>query len=74
MRALITGVAGFIGSNLADRLLGDGHEVVGVDCFTDYYDAGVKRANIAQALDHDSFSLVDGDSQEGTFRYSFFAR
>lgn len=61
MRALITGVAGFIGSNLADRLLGDGHEVVGVDCFTDYYDAGVKRANIAQALDHDSFSLVDED-------------
>ena len=36
-RYLVTGCAGFIGSNLVDRLLADGHEVVGIDCFTDYY-------------------------------------
>ena len=37
MKALVTGVAGFIGSTLAERLLGDGADVVGIDCFTDYY-------------------------------------
>lgn len=61
MRALITGTAGFIGSNLADRLLADGHEVVGVDCFTDYYDVALKRSNIVQALDHENFTLVEAD-------------
>ena len=61
MRALITGASGFIGSNLADRLLADGHEVVGIDCFTDYYDVAAKRANIAQALAHKNFTLVEED-------------
>ena len=37
MKALVTGVAGFIGSTLAERLLADGADVVGIDCFTDYY-------------------------------------
>jgi len=45
MRILITGVAGFIGSHLADRLLGLGHEVVGLDCFTDYYSRWLKDLN-----------------------------
>lgn len=61
MRALVTGAAGFIGSNLADRLLADGHDVVGLDCFTDYYDVAVKRRNLEEALDHDRFTLVDRD-------------
>ena len=38
-RALVTGCAGFIGSHLTEALLADGHEVVGVDCFTDNYPA-----------------------------------
>ena len=37
MRALVTGAAGFIGSTLSERLVADGAEVVGLDCFTDYY-------------------------------------
>lgn len=61
MRALITGAAGFIGSNLVDRLLDDGHQVVGLDCFTDYYATELKHANIANALRHDTFTLVDED-------------
>jgi len=35
MKALVTGTAGFIGSHLAERLLKDGFEVIGIDCFTD---------------------------------------
>jgi len=37
MKAVVTGAAGFIGSHLCERLLADGYEVVGIDCFTDYY-------------------------------------
>lgn len=42
MRALVTGSAGFIGSHLTDRLLAEGHDVVGVDCLTDYYAPSLK--------------------------------
>ena len=41
----MTGAAGFIGSHLAEALVGAGHDVVGVDAFTDFYDPGRKRAN-----------------------------
>lgn len=57
MRYLVTGCAGFIGSSITDSLLTDGHQVVGIDCFTDYYDPARKRANLARALDHDAFTL-----------------
>lgn len=61
MRALVTGVAGFIGSNVADALLGAGHEVVGLDAFTDYYDPQRKRANLTEARAHSGFRLIEGD-------------
>ncbi|MHA7287359.1 NAD-dependent epimerase/dehydratase family protein [Arthrobacter sp. MDT3-44] len=47
MKALVTGIAGFVGSNLAKALLRAGHDVVGIDSITDYYDVGIKRANLA---------------------------
>jgi UDP-glucuronate 4-epimerase len=50
MRYAVTGAAGFIGSHLAESLIGAGHEVVGFDCFTDYYDPALKEEN-AQGLD-----------------------
>jgi UDP-glucuronate 4-epimerase len=64
MRALVTGCAGFIGSHLTDSLLGDGHEVVGVDCFSDNYDRSQKLANLRIALDFDSFSFARWDLAE----------
>ncbi len=50
MRTAVTGAAGFIGSHLAERLAAAGHEVVGIDCFTDYYDFALKEEN-ARGLD-----------------------
>jgi len=50
MRYVVTGAAGFIGSHLADALVRGGHDVVGVDWFTDYYDPAEKEAN-ARGLD-----------------------
>jgi len=50
VRYLVTGAAGFIGSHLCEALLGRGDEVVGIDCFTDYYDAALKEEN-ARGLD-----------------------
>ena len=61
MLALVTGVAGFIGSNLADRLVADGWEVRGVDRFTAYYEERLKRANIEALAAHPRFRLVEAD-------------
>jgi nucleoside-diphosphate-sugar epimerase len=64
MKALVTGVAGFIGSTLADRLLSQGAEVVGIDCFTDYYPRAVKARNLESVLRHRSCRFVEGRLQE----------
>jgi UDP-glucose 4-epimerase len=58
--------AGFIGSHLSERLLADGHDVVGIDCFTDYYRRARKEQNLEVARSHRNFSfeeldLVDAD-------------
>ncbi len=46
MKVLVTGGAGFIGSHTTERLLRDGHEVAILDCFNDYYNPAIKRANV----------------------------
>jgi UDP-glucuronate 4-epimerase len=61
VRALVTGCAGFIGSHLAERLVADGHTVVGVDAFTDYYGVQLKQANLAALQGSPAFSLVRGN-------------
>jgi nucleoside-diphosphate-sugar epimerase len=60
VRYLVTGSAGFIGSHLAESLTGMGHEVVGLDAFTDYYDPARKRAN-AVGLDVVEADLLEAD-------------
>src|SRR5262245_16085625 len=60
-RALVTGAAGFIGSHLVERLLGEGVNVTGVDCFTDFYAPALKRKNLEQALSDHRFSLIELD-------------
>jgi nucleoside-diphosphate-sugar epimerase len=47
VKYLVTGAAGFIGSQLAETLLERGHDVLSVDCFTDYYDPALKEENAA---------------------------
>jgi UDP-glucose 4-epimerase len=63
-KVIVTGAAGFIGSHLCDRLVERGDEVVGVDCFTDYYARGTKERNVDAARGHAGFRLVDADLSE----------
>ena len=63
-RVLVTGCAGFIGSHLSERLIQDGHEVVGVDCFTDFYARALKRRNLEPLLDEANFTFLPIDLSE----------
>ena len=61
MKSVITGVAGFIGSHLAGRLLRGGHEVVGIDNFLDNYPRYFKDHNLAALLPETRFSFIESD-------------
>jgi len=61
MRILVTGVAGFVGSHVGERLLADGHEVVGLDAFTDYYPRAIKERNLAGLLGRPRFTFHELD-------------
>lgn len=60
-RILVTGAAGFIGSNLVETALAAGHEVVGIDAFIDSYDRTIKQHNLRVALGHPSFRFGEVD-------------
>ena len=61
MRSLVTGAAGFVGSSLSERLIKEGHAVVGVDCFTDYYPRSVKEENLKNLLKIPEFNFLEVD-------------
>lgn len=72
MKILVTGVAGFFGSNLAEYLLEKGHEVIGIDNFNNYYSPKVKEYNIREYKDNPNFklhriSIMDKDLLEKVF-------
>jgi nucleoside-diphosphate-sugar epimerase len=60
MKVVVTGAAGFIGSHLTEGLLADGHEVVGIDAFVDYYPRTLKERNLEPARGHAGFRLIEG--------------
>jgi UDP-glucose 4-epimerase len=64
MAILVTGAAGFIGSHLCARLLDDGHDVIGIDSFTNYYDPLLKRRNISGIMGNPRFRLLTCDLRE----------
>ena len=68
MSVVVTGVAGFIGSHLAARLLAQGEDVIGIDCLTDYYDVSLKRSNLEGLLDHPRFRFERVDLAQDELR------
>jgi len=58
MRILVTGAAGFIGFHVANRLLMDGHDVVGLDSVNQYYDVRIKEARLGLLQAQHTFELV----------------
>ena len=63
-RVAVTGAAGFIGSHLCERLLADGHEVMGLDSFSDYYDRARKEQNLEALRRDHRFTLEELDLVE----------
>ncbi|TRU31745.1 MAG: NAD-dependent epimerase/dehydratase family protein [Microcystis aeruginosa Ma_MB_F_20061100_S20] len=60
---IVTGVAGFIGSSLAEKLLEQGDQVIGIDQFNDYYDPSLKRKNAHILAKYPEFKLIEADIQ-----------
>lgn len=73
MKVLVTGAAGFIGSNLAEKLAKRGNNVVGLDNFNDYYDPAKKRANQKRLATYPNFRMVEQDIRQRKAMFELFA-
>jgi UDP-glucuronate 4-epimerase len=74
MNILVTGGAGFIGSHVADRLLGEHHRVFCLDNFDTYYDPQIKHSNLANAMLSPAFHLIEGDIRDSRCLDECFTR
>ncbi len=70
MKILVTGGAGFIGSNLTKRLVAEGHDVVVIDNFNEYYDVSLKRARVGVLLQ--GATVLEGDFTDEVFVEKLF--
>jgi nucleoside-diphosphate-sugar epimerase len=68
VKALVTGAAGFIGSHLAGALLDGGAQVVGLDCFTDYYPRAIKEGHLDNNRRREGFTFVEARIQDADLR------
>jgi UDP-glucuronate 4-epimerase len=73
MRVIVTGVAGFIGSHLAERLLREGCEVHGIDNLCDYYDPARKRSNVEALSRQERFTFHEVDIRDAEATSAVFA-
>jgi nucleoside-diphosphate-sugar epimerase len=64
VKALVTGAAGFIGSTLAERLVADGADVIGLDSFTDYYPRAIKERNLEALRKGPRFTFIESTIQQ----------
>jgi len=79
MKILVTGVAGFVGYHTAQRLLAQGHEIIGVDNLNPYYDVALKKARLANLASQPKFSfdvmeLSDRNAVDDLFHKHEFSR
>lgn len=74
MKALVTGAAGFIGSHLCERLIGQGWTVAGLDNFDPFYDPAIKRRNVEALSRSDRFTLIEGDIRDAACVASILGR
>ncbi|MDD3520867.1 MAG: GDP-mannose 4,6-dehydratase [Actinomycetota bacterium] len=74
MNILITGGAGFIGSNLTDRLLENGSRILCLDNFNDFYNPHIKENNIRHHLENKNFTLIKGDILDRNLLLDIFSR
>ena len=74
MTILVTGAAGFIGSNLTETLLKRGEQIIAIDNFNNYYSPARKRANIAEFITHPNLTLIEQDFCDADAVQRIFAK